>query len=85
MDGSLNLDCGVGLKPEPSNPTTGAGDTEDNVVRGAVCGAGLKPETPGPAAAKGVTFGGGAAAKGVEEGLAGKLGRPGFSVPMDLI
>lgn len=87
-DGSLNLAGGVGLKPEPSDPTGGAGGTEDNVVGGAAGGVGLKPEAPGPATGpedkNGVTFGG-AAAKGVEEGLARKLGCPGFSVPMDLI
>jgi hypothetical protein len=86
-DGSLNLAGGVGLKPEPSDPAGGADDTEGNVFWGAA-GGGLKLETPGPATGpddkNGVTAGG-AAAKGVVEGLEGKLERPGFSVPMDLI
>lgn len=41
----------------------------------------MPSEATGPADEKGVADGG-AEAKGVEEGLMGKLGRPGFSVPI---
>lgn len=63
----------------------GPADEKGGIVGGAPGGAGLKlvPPDPtmGPDDEKGVIVGG-AEAKGVDEGLVGKFGRPGISVPM---
>lgn len=87
-DGSLNLAGGVGLKPEVSGPTTGPDDKKVIAAWGVDDGVGLNPEacdpTTGPDDRKGVV-GWGPAAKGVEAGLAGKLGRLGFSVPIGFV
>ena len=83
----MNLIGGAGLKPGTPG-LTGGPDDENGVDAwggggGGVGrkGGGSDPAT-GPVAEKGVTVCG-AAAKGEEAGLAGKLGRPGFSVPID--
>ena len=73
-DGSLKRAGGLGLA-----------DEKGIIVGGAPGGVGLKllasDPTTGPDDEKDVIVGG-AEAKGVEEGLMGKFGRPGFSVPM---
>ena len=85
-DGSVYLGGGGSLKPEDWDPAKGPDDEKGTVGWGAAGEVGLKPDasdpTKGPDDEKGITFWGGAAAKGVEAGLAGKFGRPGFSVPM---
>ena len=77
-DGSLKRAGGLGAAVGPA-------DEKDIIVGGAPGGVGLRlvPSDPtiGPDDEKGVIVGG-AEAKGVEEGLMGKFGRPGFSVPM---
>lgn len=87
-DGSLNLPGGAGLKLGAPG-LTAAGPADENGV--AACGGGAgglgrkeggsDPAT-GPLDEKGDTVC--AAAKGDEAGLeGGKVGRPGFSVPID--
>lgn len=68
-----------------TGPAAGPADEKGVIVGGAPGGVGLKllasDPTTGPDDEKGVIVGG-AEAKGVEEGLMGKVGRLGFSVPM---
>lgn len=84
-DRSLNLPGGVGLKLGTPGLTAGPDDENGVGVWGGAGGVGRKeggsdPAT-GPVDEKGVIVW--EAAKGEEAGLAGKLGRPGFSVPID--
>lgn len=83
--GSLNLPGGVGLKLGAPGLTAGPDDANGVGVWGGAGGVGRKeggsdPAT-GPIDEKGVIVC--PAAKGEEAGLAGKFGRPGFSVPID--
>lgn len=84
-DGSLNLPGGIGLKLDAPGTLVGPDDEKGIDVWGAAGGAGRKEggsdPTRGPVDEKGVIVC--EAAKGVVAGLAGKIGRPGFSVPMD--
>ena len=77
-DGSLKRACRLGVAAGPA-------DEKGVIVGGEPGGVGLKlvtsDPTIGPDDEKGVIVGG-VEAKGVEEGLMGKFGRPGFSVPM---
>lgn len=81
-DGSLNLPGGVGLKMGAPGLTGGPNDENGEGVWEGTGGAGRKgggsdPAT-GPVDEKGDIVC--PAAKGEEAGLAGKLGRPGFSI-----
>lgn len=84
-DGSLNLPGGAGLKLGAPGLTGGPNDENGEDACGGAGGVGRKGgggSDPGMEA-KGVTVcGAGAAANGEETGLAGKVGRPGFSVPI---
>jgi len=82
----LNLPGGAGLKLGPPG-LTAAGPAEENGVT--ACGGGAggaarkdggSDPTPEPVDEKGVTVRVGG--KGGGEGLEGKVGRPGFSVPI---
>lgn len=84
-DGSLNLTGGVGLKVDAPGPTTGPDDENGDAVWGVVGGVGREEAGSDPTTVlvdeNDVIVC--AAPKGVEGGLAGKLGRPRFSGPMD--
>ena len=83
IDGSLNLPGGIDLKLGAPDP--GPGDENAVAVWEAVGGVGRKggvsDPTTGPVDEKGDIVC--PAANGVAAGLPGKLGRPGFSVPID--
>lgn len=80
-EGSLNRPSGAGLKLGVPCPTAGPDDENGVEAKGGAGGVGLKEggsdPTTEPVGAKGVIVC--AAAKG---GLEGKVGRPGFSVPI---